>query len=562
MKNNTTKRTLALVCALTAGASTFAGCAKKTADNEQVLEILLWDAGYGVQWCSDLLDAFKQENWVKEKYPNLEIVFTSDSDNSMIGTKINAGERANTVDLFFGTGMSIYEGTDSTGYAMMSDLTETVYNQKVPGEEITVKDKMDEGYRESIRFYEKGQDSNSSDVPFKAYAFPWASGMDSILYNADHLKAINMEVPLTTDQLVESCQTIVEDKPFTYNSQANGDYAILTSSSGHYWYDLYPSWWAQYEGIKEYYNFFNGVANNRISADVHRQKGKLYSLEVLEKVLDWDNGYLYQKRTGLEFMQAQTKFIEGEGVFYSNGDWFAKEMEETVKDVEELKGVKYDIRMMPLPIISKIIEKTPSIPDDETLRAVIRAIDNGNETIQMAKMDNVKGYELLSGVTETDYEIILQARGIVHSLGSTHRALVPSYAKGKEIAFDFLRFMATDNAQEIYMGATGGASLPFEYDVERKNPDLYAQLLPIEKDRLNMEYNAVYETTVLPDPQTFPLVKWGEMTPIYSLGGMNIIAYFASKDAQGTAQQIYDNDIKYYIDGGNFNACRDRAGLN
>lgn len=561
MKKNTTKRALALVCALTAGASAFAGCGGKKEDTEQTLELLLWDAGYGVEWCEKILEAFQAEAWVQEKYPNLDVIFTADSDSTLLSTKISAGEKGNTVDIFFGSGMSRYEGKDSSGKEMMADLTETVYNTLVPGENVTVKDKMDDSYVQSIRYYEKGQDSNSPDVPFKAYSFPWVGGMDSIMYNADHLKTIGAEVPLTTDQFLATCEKIVSEKPYEYNLQANGDYAIMTSSSGHYWYNLYPTWWAQYEGMEEYYNFCNGVANNRISADIHRQKGKLYSLEVFGEILEWDNGYVYQKRTGLDFMQAQTRFVEGEGVFYSNGDWFAKEMEQTVKDVEEIKGVKYDIRMMQVPVVSKIIEKTPSIPNDETLQAVIRAIDNGSDSIQLAKQDNCKGYELLAGVTEEDYQTVLAARGIVHSTGATHRALVPSYAKGKEIAFDFLRYMATDKAQEIYIEYTGGSSLPFEYDVQRKNPELYEKLLPIGKDYMHIKYNTVCGMNVLPDPNSFPLMKWGEMKPVYSLVGNSLVAYFASKESTGTAQQVYDDDIKYYIDGGNFNLCRDRAGL-
>ena len=561
MKYNKTKRTLALVCALAAGASAFTGCKKKE-DTEQTLELLLWDAGYGTEWCSDMLDAFKEEDWVKEKYPNLEIIFNADGNSSTLTTKINAGEKANTVDIFMGTGMAKYEGADSSGYEMMSDLTDVVYNQKVPGEDVTVKEKMDDSALESLRYYEKGQDSNSPDVPFKAYAFPWVGGMDSIMYNADYLEMIDMEVPLTTDQFLAVCQTIVDEKPFSYNLQANGDYAILTSSSGHSWYNLYPTWWAQYEGMEEYYNFCNGVANNRISAEVHLQKGKLYSLQVMEEILEWDNGYVYQKRTGLEFMQAQTNFVKGEGVFYSNGDWFAKEMEQTMKDVKEMLGVEYDIRMMQLPIVSAIIEKTPSIPDDETLQAVIRAIDGGCATKQMASQANFKGYELLADVTEDDYQTILEARGIVHSTGTTHRALVPSYAKGKEVAFDFLRFMATDKAQEIYISRTGGSSLPFDYDVERKNPDLYEQLLPIGKDYMNIKYNTVCGMNVLPDPDAFPLMKWGEMRPVYSLSGTSLVSYFASKESTGTAQQLYDDDIKYYITDGGFDRCKTLAGLN
>ena len=563
MKNKS-KKMLALLCAtLTCSTALFStSCGgSKGSDTDQTLEVLLWDQGYGTQFCKDLLNSFKEESWVKSKYPNLEIIFTADGNDNTYKTKIDAGEKANTVDLFLVANLSTYTGKDSLGQEKFADLTEKVFNQQVPGESVTVYEKMLPTFLDSIRYYEKGQDSNTPDVPFKSYVFPWAMGMDGIVYNADHLRTLQLEVPLTTNQFIAACETISNSKALPYNLKSDGDYAILSDSKGNYWNNLYPTWWGQYEGITEYYNFFNGVANGTISADIHRQKGKLYSLQVLEKILDYENGYMYKNRTGLEFMQAQTNFIKGEGVFYSNGDWFAKEMEKTVKEVDEMLGIKYDIRMMKTPIVSEIINKTPSIPNEETLRAVIRAVDSKFATVAEAKLGQFEGYELITNVTEADYKVILEARGVIHSIGPRHNAAVPSYAKGKEVAFDFLKYMATDEAQEIYMAATGGASLPFAYDVKTKNPSLFEKLLPIEQDRLNMTYGQKYDVTVLPDPDSFPLVKWGGMLAVRSLNGSSVISYFAAEGATATAQQLYDNDIQYYITDGCFNECRSLAGL-
>ncbi len=563
MKN--IKRIIGLTCALTSlfSAVAMTGCKKGgNLEGEQVLEVMAWEAGYGVEFGEKLLEAFKEEAWVKEKYPNLVTKYDYDANMGTLNTKMDAGERANTVDLFFGSG-NAYEGKDNSGKELLVDLTDVVYNTKVPGEDITVLEKMDDSFVDTIWYYEKGQDSNTPDVPFKAYAMPWASGMDCLLYNADYLRAMNQEVPLTTNQFLEVCERIHSEKPFDYTKQTDGDFAILTDGGGLYWHNYFNTWWGQYETVDGYYDFCNGVAGGRISADIHRQKGKLYSMQVLEKALKWDNGYLYHKRTGLDFMQAQTEFVKGFGTFYSNGDWFAKEMEQITKDVEEIDGIKYDIRLMATPILSEIIEKTPTIPDEQTLRAVIRAIDAGYTYATMLQA-TFEGYELVSQaeVSKEDYELIMEARGVVHTIGASHRAYIPAYAQGKEVACDFLRFMATDKAQEVYLETTGGASLPFEYNVKQKNPELYEKLLPIEKDRLELVYDSVYKIRTMPDPNSFPLIKWGEMRPIYSMSGNAIVALFASKGATTTARQVWEDDIKYYIDGGNFNICRDRAGLN
>ncbi len=556
---------------------------KRKKEGANVLEIFCWSAGYGTQWCIDMYKAFEQKDWVKEKYPDLVIVYSeNDSTNTYI-TQLDAGEGVNTMDLIFSGGVSSYTGVDAEGHAFLAELTEKVYNQPVPDESMTVMQKMFPTYLDSVRYYERGQDSNmKDDIPFSTYVFPWASGMDGILYNAEHLETLELEVPLTTDQFIDACETIQNSKALPYHNkdieQLGGDYAILKDAGGAYWNYVYPIWWGQYEGINGYYNFFNGVIGEteeefQVSAEVFRQRGKLHALQAMEDILLWDHGYFYKKSTGLDHEQAQQAFLLGDGVFYANGDWFAKEMEKQRNDAITFNKKVYDIRMMKTPIISQIIEKTPSITNDEELRIVIRAIDKGYATLASAleaqsefETDELALLERMdeSATGEKDYAKIVEARSIVHAIGPNHHAVVPSYALGKEIAYDFLRFMATDEAQEIYMNATGGASLPFDYDVETKNPALWANFDNIEKDRLNYINKAKmgYETNVLPDPNTFPLVKWGKMSAVESMGGYSVIAYFSAEGQKaGAALKLYQDDIATYIDGGKFATCRSNAGL-
>ena len=155
MSKKIIKKVVALTCAASTvvGALGLGACGKKVPDTEQTLEVLCWDAGYGVKWCSDLLNEFKNEPWVKAKYPNIEVVFTADGDATIITTKIDAGERSNTVDLFFTGGIGKYVGKNASGYEFFSDLTEGVYNQPVPGEErVKVIDKMLPTYVDAMRY--------------------------------------------------------------------------------------------------------------------------------------------------------------------------------------------------------------------------------------------------------------------------------------------------------------------------------------------------------------------------------------------------------------------------
>ena len=124
--------------------TTFANsaCGNEAKDSATDLEIYCTDAGYKTEWVSDIIDLFKQQAWVKEKYPELTVTLSTNDDQTFASSRLDAGAKANTIDLLFGLNMWGYSGEGS--YAQ--DLTEGVYNTKVPGENILYKDKMQESY--------------------------------------------------------------------------------------------------------------------------------------------------------------------------------------------------------------------------------------------------------------------------------------------------------------------------------------------------------------------------------------------------------------------------------
>ena len=74
MKKKTVSKflTAALSCVL--ALFSFAGCTvKDVPDTVDTLEIYIQELGYGIQWLNDEIELFKQQDWVKEKYPNLNI---------------------------------------------------------------------------------------------------------------------------------------------------------------------------------------------------------------------------------------------------------------------------------------------------------------------------------------------------------------------------------------------------------------------------------------------------------------------------------------------------------
>ena len=467
-----------LLCGVVgATALSMAACGTRVPDTEDALEIYCWDAGYGVQWCRDLIDLYKKQDWVKEKYPNLEVYLTTNDQETFASTRLSSSARVNTSDLLFGSQLYSFAGP---GGALL-DLTDVVYNSTVPGESVTYKEKMNPSYLVSNKYL--------GGTGEHYYMTSWAGGMNSIIYNATIFEELGYEVPNTTDELIALCAA------YKANKEHNG-YSFIQSRGDDYWQYLFPIWWAQYEGIDEYLNFWNGISGNRFSTGIFDQKGREYSLGVYESLLKYEKGYVNPVGFTQTFMVAQTTFLTGGALMHVNGDWFSSEMKTimgTIKDVDTFKTMR-------MPIISALGEKL-GITDKE-LSEIVTYIDKiaDGETAEEPVFTSTAGYN-----TAMVIDAVREARTIVHSIGPAHTAVIPSYATAKEPAVDFLRFMATDIALNAYTKATDGASLPMNYTVDKT---LYNQLAPAQQSRIDY-FESGLNIYVLPATQAFPLARFG-----------------------------------------------------
>lgn len=528
---NKVKKTMsvALSALLIAGALSAAGC-KKAPDTEETLEVYCYNAGYGYKWCEDMLEAFKQKDWVKEKYPNLTVIFSQNQVGSFAQSKLTSGAGANSIDLFFAVNAFDLAGVDSKGNDYLAELTELVYNKTVPGEQVTFKEKTLDSYNQSNRYNDVSDTSGRE----KYYFTSWAAGTDGILYNADLLKQYSIEVPRTTDEWLASLAKIKAAK-------GENGYVIMQSKDAPNYVDyLFPIWWAQYEGAQGISDFYNGIDSGRRSTGIFDQQGRLESLKVLEQTVNKTNDYVDPNSFTYEYIVAQTEFLRGKAVYHMNGDWFDNEMKAKKAEVIANGGENYDIKMMRTPVISAIVEKTPSIKAvaaargisaDAALSIVVKAVD--------AHEDGVEG------VSDEDYEIIKEARSVIHSIGPNHTAFIPSYAVGKNVATDFLLFMATDEANEIYSKATGGATLPFRYDIAKSAPETYAQFSDFQKDKLsfiNDEFTGCY---VIPSENAFPLVRFGGLKPFVN---SNYYTTFSMSGNTKTPQDYFNETKAYWTD--------------
>ena len=499
-----------------------ASCGKEEIpDTEDTLQIYCWQGGYGTEWCDALIESFKNQEWVKEKYPNLNILAPTYNDNwGFAASRLSAGDR-NTYDLLFSPGLNQYYGP--SGYAL--DLTESVYNSTVPGEDILWKNKENQSYRLSNKYVDVKDVSSE-----RYYCTPWAGGMGAIIYNDTALSGLGIEVPNTTDELVAACAAIMENKNANNGKYNKGFSFIQSKDAPEYFEYLFTIWWAQYEGISGYNDFWSGIDNNRYSANIFLQEGREHALEVFEEILDYDKGYLTPNTFNLEFMPAQLAFLKGEGVFHVNGDWLENEMRDLTKDL------KLDtFKTMKTPIISALGEKL-GITDAE-LSAIVDYVDGEGEKPTFTSTADYTEEEVI--------DIVREARSVVQSVGAGHQAAIPKNATGKNVAVDFLRFMATDIAQEAYMTATGGNNLPFAYNVKEKNPELYNSFSTIHQSRIDYFNNGLYEPYTLPDKNSFPLCSYGDLE---AFSDMTLFATFSASGNKKTAADFMKETVDVWTE--------------
>lgn len=517
-------KVLCMTLCLSMGAGMLSGCSTKFDNGPQSLSVWICDAGYGTKWLDDTLALFAEQDWVKQAYPDFKFHVVPNKTDSLYGFEVtNAGASVNEYDLI----VSCAPGGAYFGSGNFEELT-SVYESTVPGEETTVAKKMIPDI-----YYQNGFEVKNDEGEYEIgyYGAPWVVGSMGLFYNEAVLEEAfpdGYTVPNTTDSLVAFCTTLDALK---YGDKGG---PIIGASSANYWIEMFKIWWAQYNGIEEYTNFWLGIDGNKRSGEVLGQKGRKYSLQAIDSLINAGNGLIHSDSTIEDYKTMQSYFLAGRGAFMMNGDWLANEM--TGKDSS-------NIRMMKNPVISDIVERCPSIQGtgteaeaDARLSFVIDCVDAGDSFAQAAAKYETAGHGTLA---ETDYERIEEARNMAYAYGGMGMH-VPSYATAKEVAKDFIRFTATDIAIEALMNAGKGFKSGYLYT---PNSDALASFSPLSRDNLENSKKNLY----IPPNQMFRLHYLGGLQPIAATVNAVDISFMADNaSSRRDPVEMYEYDYKYY----------------
>ena len=527
MKTNKAKKLTSLFLA-SLMATTLLGtvaCSKKTSDDENTVEVSIFNGGWGIDWMKEAEKRFEAAN------PDIDIVVKEELLLGKTESAVKAGPKITTVDLFVPTdniNTLILSGDRVlAGYDVVFEPLDDVYDYKPDGV-TSVRDKMPKGSLEQVTY------ENVKEEKTHEYVLSLGGGGAGIIYNKTKFDELGIAVPRTTDELYDVTCGKIKQVFSTPDRLKSAFTDSVKTAYSQYMLDL---WWAQYETVDGVIDYWNGRYREnglvKYGPKVFTQKGRLYALEAYEKMMSPAEGNNHVNINSMSYMQAQQQLFNGNCLMMVNGSWLENEMkirsESTSADT---------LVFMKTPIISAIREKTPSIASDEVLREVISYVDGELETKP-------------AGVTDEDVEIIRTARNVRYR-GSSTGMFIPAYASAKEAAKKFMKYLCSTEFAQIYYEKTGGDLVQFNADVTDTSNASAFMKSAYENLNVNMEGT--------PDPYKYLMACLGGM--LRFPGTVNIPSWFSSNNAADrmTAQQIYDKGL-LVGDQGHYDGILRTAGL-
>lgn len=483
------------------------GCGTKVKDDANTVQVSVFNGGWGLDWL------YAAEREFERIYPDVDIVIDPQDLLGQISNQIKSGPSVNSVDLYFASedvnSLLLMGPNTLAGYNMVFEPLDEVYDYVV-NDNKTVREKCSDSLLDSVTF----ETEENGETVSHEYIMHFGNGAAGIIYNADKFQELNITVPRTTDELYDVTCAQISQK---FSNDALTKAAFTESIRTAYSQYMFNVWWTQYEGADNVKNFFNGIyykdGIKRYGNKIFEQKGRLYALEAYEKMIGPDYKNAHTNINSMTYMQAQQVLMNGTCLMMVNGNWLENEMK-----IRTDSNSSANIKMMPTPIISKVIEKTPSISDDETLRAVVSYVDGEGS--------------LPDNVTEKDVETIRAARDVKYD-NYAGGAFIPAYSNAKENAKRFLKYLCSAEFAQIFFDKTGGNFIGFNEDIT----DMTAA---------SVFMKSVYETqgkTAAPYQYRYKMSGLGGM--LVFPGTVNIPSWFASKNTEDrkTPKQIYDRAL-------------------
>lgn len=404
-------------------------------------------AGYEVDWLYAIAAEFNK-TYADEGY-SVDIVLTDTTIDMPNEIKT---PRRNDTDLYFeyNSVNKLIESSRSilgaNGGALLEDLTD-LYNSKAVGP-----DKQGQGKKIIDRFDSAVLQSCKYNGVLKGYdgiySMYYQGGSGGIYVNKKVLaeKHYTFDDLLTTDGLLKVVRETAPANPL--DTTAFFPVAWGGTVPG-YWNWLAQVLFAQYEGREEYHNFWRFIPEEGTAIEngytVYQDRGMYEAVRVVELLSNRD--FTVPGTSSFTHTAAQARVLNGTSLLMVNGDWFYKEMEKDYRDKLS------DVVPIKMPVISALGIKLNlcgtkhSVGDtcancDAKLKAIVKNVDLGKDANTIATEN---------GVSADAAQTIIDARNYyLREIQEAFALSIPSYADGKDVAKLFIRFMFSDEMNDVY----------------------------------------------------------------------------------------------------------------
>lgn len=316
---------LSLLLAMAITATTFVGCGSKSGDDsaegdkstgdkpaaeEQVLKIAALKGGYGDEFWAPLIEKFEAAN------EGVKVEVTAESNiEEVIRPQIQSG---NVPDLIY-LATSRPEALTETFIKekALTDLSD-VLKMTVPGEDVTVEDKILPGFLDTTATAPYGDG--------KTFLAPLFYGPTGLFFNKGLFEEKGYELPTTWDEFFALGDKAKEDGIYLFSYPVAG-----------YFDCVFPAMIAAAGGVEAYNDFINygeGFWTGEVGTKV---------LQTIGKLKEYTEPSVVSNANGQGFTKNQQLILDNKALFVPNGNWLPDEM----KDAPRADGFEWGFMAYP-----------------------------------------------------------------------------------------------------------------------------------------------------------------------------------------------------------------------
>lgn len=451
------KKGIALALSLTLCASTglgLAGCKKdKVIVDGKTINIKAYKAGNGVEWLYELASKFEKA-YEEEGYKVNILEPSNDMIGDVVLTDMALGAEKTGIDLYITGSLSANKVGELGDYGVLAeDIEETVFNKAPIGYDGQEEDKLISEKLESRR------EKYSRDDKGVMYAFQYTGHVAGLSVNKKKLDMYGLEVPKTTNELLDCMEKIYTGTNGVKNSTESNIYPMtFVQGTNGYVVTALSSFMAQYDRAQyeQFWSMQKDVDGTLV--DMLEDGYTVYDSQCVEEMLTLAYALMDQRiatrgSTTQNLDQAQAKIMEpNEGaVFMFNGSWMLNEVRLNYKNYIN------DVTFTRIPLISSLGTKLmgegttynlDAQKCDKILSSIAGMVDDNKEIAEI--IESVKtefGVTLDTAVVQE----IATARGAVYQRGIEEICYINKNAAAKVPAELFLRMMASDDFAQTWL---------------------------------------------------------------------------------------------------------------